>query len=96
MKSNPVLYAQMEQYYQRFQQSKLSRPAFCKVEGLAYAQFCYWCKRLAKEKPASGFTQLTLPSSASATPLLVLELVGKGRLEFYSPVEASFLRALLG
>jgi hypothetical protein len=93
MKSNPVLYAQMEQYYQRFQQSKLSRPAFCKVEGLAYAQFCYWCKRLAKDKPARGFTQLTLPTSP--TPLLVLELAGQARLEFYSPVEASFLRALL-
>ena len=94
MKTNPVLYAQMKQYYQRFQASTLSRPAFCKAEGLAYAQFCYWCKRLAKEKPASGFTQLTL--SASPTPLLVLELDGKARLEFYSPVEASFLRTLLG
>ncbi len=93
MKTNPVLYAQMEQHYQRFQESKLSRPAFCKVEGLAYAQFCYWCKRLAKEKPASSFTQLTLP--ASPTPLMVLELAGQARLEFYSPVEASFLRALL-
>jgi hypothetical protein len=94
MKTNPVLYAQMEQYYQRFQQSKLSRPAFCKVEGLAYAQFCYWCKRLGKEKRPSGFTQVTLP--ASATPLMVLELAGQARLEFYSPVEASFLRTLLG
>src|SRR3954452_23657949 len=49
MKTNPVLYAQMERYYQRFQESNLSRPAFCQAEGLAYAQFCYWCKRLAKE-----------------------------------------------
>jgi hypothetical protein len=94
MKTNPVLYAQMEQYYQRFQQSKLSRPAFCKVEGLAYSQFCYWCKRFAKDKPTRGFTQLTLPTSPA--PLMVLELEGKARLEFYSPVEASFLRALLG
>lgn len=93
MKTNPVLYAQMEQYYQRFQQSKLSRPAFCQAEGLAYAQFCYWCKRLAKDKQPSGFTQLTLP--ASAPPLMVLELVGKGRVEFYSPVAADYLRDLL-
>ena len=93
MKPNPVLYARMEQYYQRFQQSKLSRPAFCQAEGLAYAQFCYWCKRLAKEKRPAGFTQVTLP--ATATPLVVLELVGKGRLEFYSPVGADYLRDLL-
>ena len=38
MKPNPVLYAQMEQYYQRYQQSKLSRPAFCQAEGLTYGQ----------------------------------------------------------
>lgn len=93
MKTNPVLYAQMEQYYQRFQQSKLSRPAFCQAEGLAYAQFCYWCKRLAKDTRPSCFTQVTLPSSV--TPVMVLELTGKGRLEFYSPVEASYLRELL-
>jgi hypothetical protein len=84
----------MEQYYQRFQQSKLSRPAFCQAEGLAYAQFCYWCKRLAKDKRPSGFTQVTLPPSSM--PLLVLDLAGKGRLEFYSSVEASYLRELLG
>lgn len=83
----------MEQYYQRFQESKLSRPAFCQAEGLTYSQFSYWCKRLSKEKRACSFEQLTLP--ASPTPLMVLELAGKARLEFYSPVEASFLRALL-
>ena len=94
MKTNPVLYAQMEQYYQRFQQSKLSRPAFCQAEGLSYAQFCYWCKRLAKENRSSSFKQLTLPTSP--TPLLVLDLAERGRLEFYSPVEARFLRELLG
>ena len=93
MKNNPALYARMAQYYQRFQQSKLSRPAFCQAEGLAYGQFCYWCKRLAKEKSASGFTQLSLP--ATATPVMVLDLVGKARLEFYSPVGADYLRELL-
>lgn len=82
MKKNPVLYAQMEQFYQRFagaqpQQSNLSRHAFCKVEGLYYSLFSYWCKRLAKEKRPINFKQLNL--SASTTPLMVLELAGKGR-----------------
>jgi hypothetical protein len=33
---------------------------------------------------------------AYAPPLMVLELVGKGRLEFFSPVAADYLRELLG
>lgn len=93
MKTNPDLYAQMAHLYQRFLASNLSRPAFCQAEGLAYAQFCYWCKRLAKDKRPAGFAQLTLP--ASPTPVMILDLAGKGRLEFYSPVEAHFLRELL-
>ena len=93
MKTNPDLYAQMAQLYQRFLESNLSRPAFCQAEGLAYAQFCYWCKRLAKENRPAGFAQLTLPTAP--TPMMILDLAGKGRLEFYSPVEASYLRELL-
>jgi hypothetical protein len=51
-----------------------------------------------KEKPynePSGFTPLSLPITQTPTPLTVLVLAAKGRLEFYSPVEASFLRALI-
>jgi hypothetical protein len=43
----------------------------------------------------SGFTPLSLPITQTPTPLMVLDIVGKGRLEFYAPVEASFLRALI-
>jgi transposase-like protein len=54
----------------------------------------------------SSFTQLHLPdqlTTAPATttppvatsPLMVLDMAEKGRLEFYTSVEASFLKALL-
>jgi transposase-like protein len=53
----------------------------------------------------SSFTQLHLPESptpasttspaVSVTPLMVLDMAGKGRREFYTPMEASFLKALL-
>ena len=51
-----------------------------------------------KETPsqaASGFTPLSLPVTQTPMPLMVLDVAGKGRLEFYAPVEASFLRALI-
>ncbi len=54
----------------------------------------------------SSFTQLHLPDQpttapatrtppVATTPLIVLDMAGKGRLELYTPVEVSFLKALL-
>ena len=60
---------------------------------MAYAQFCYWIKRLGKDKRLSGFTQVSL--QASATMLMGLKLVNKGGVEFNSPVAADYLRELL-
>lgn len=51
-------------------------------------------KEKSSQEP-SGFTPLSLPITQTTTPLMVLDLAGKGRLEFYAPVEASFLRALI-
>ncbi len=65
---------------------------------------------VAEPTPATpGFTQLPLPvppatsvhsvfptPAISTSPLIVLDLAGKGRLEFYTAVEASFLKTLLG
>ncbi len=163
MKPNLALQERMLRLYQRFQQSNLTRAAFCREEGITAAQFTYWCRRFEQECDPSevktttltlaqvrtpiqavkelvereafaanpvaeptpptipGFTQLHLPAPAthsvcstpvhsgcttpvhsgcttpaiSTRPLLVLDMVGKGRVEFYTPVEASFLKALL-
>jgi hypothetical protein len=138
MKPNLVLQERMRKLYHRFQQSTLTRAAFCREEGISAAQFIYWCRFFEKESAAtpvsltlaqvstpiqvikeseaskpfspetsSSFTQLHLPepaaatptsvisSAVSTTPLMVLDIAGKGRLEFYSPVEASFLKDLL-
>ena len=152
MKPNLPLQARMLRLYQRFQQSHLTRAAFCREEGITTAQFTYWCRRFEKDSdpaevkvkvtpitlsqvstpiqavkdpaereastenpvaapiPAtsSGFTQLHLPDppatavhagcttpAISTRPLIVLDLAGKGRLDFYIPVEVSFLKTLL-
>jgi transposase-like protein len=151
MKPNLPLQARMLRLYQRFQQSNLTRAAFCREEGITAAQFTYWCRRFEQESdpddasptsitlsqlstpiqavkepvereafaanpvaepipaPCSGFTQLHLPDPPatpvqsvcptaviSIRPMMVLNLAEKGRLEFYTPVEASFLKTLLG
>ena len=52
-------------------------------------------KNATPSQAASGFTPISLPITQTPTPLMVLDLAGKCRLEFYAPVEASFLRALI-
>ena len=90
MKTNPVLYAQMEQYYQRYQQSSCRVLLFAKPKGWPMRNSAIGVSAWPRTSRPVG-----LPNSL-CLPLLVLELAGQARLEFYSPVEASFLRALLG
>lgn len=52
-------------------------------------------KKVNPPNEPSGFTPISLPITQTPTPLMVLDVAGKGRLEFYAPVEASFLRALI-
>jgi transposase-like protein len=74
------------------------------------AKKTYAANPVAEPIPAtsSSFTQLHLPDTStpaahsvcltevvSTRPLIVLDLAGKGRVEFYTPVEADYLKALL-
>lgn len=111
MKAKPQQIAQMQAAYERYKQSHLTKADFCQKENLSVPQFTYWIKRFDQESQASAFTQVNLPAiqppispspakggpltSNMAAPLMVLDVMGKARLEFYSPVEASFLRTLL-
>lgn len=52
-------------------------------------------KKATPSQAASGFNPISLSITQTPTPLMVLDVAGKGRLEFYAPVEASFLRALI-
>lgn len=96
----------MQAAYERYKQSNLSRKTFCQKEGLVVSQFVYWIKRFEKaSKKEPAFKELLpmeplpLATPGGVTsftrPMMVLDLLGKARLEFYAPVEASFLRSLL-
>ncbi len=79
----------MKSAYERFLKSKLTQAAFCKAEALSPSQFGYWHKRFSSEAaapaPVTGFSQLNLSPAPIATPInpvMVLDLAGKGRLNF--------------
>ncbi len=123
MRRNQAQYAQMQQVYERYLKTDLSRQTFCQVEGITVAHFAYWYKVFAREaskadkksqdetavkaevkqpkvstpSSESNFTQISLPSAnlPTSTPMLVLNLGEQGKVEFYAPVEASFIKALL-
>ncbi len=88
-------------YYKEWQESGLSKKAYCQQKGLTVSTFFYWIKKLAlqKESPlpsAAGFTELDF-SLQAATPSLVLEIeyASGARLKFYRLLKASFIKSLL-
>jgi hypothetical protein len=85
----------MEDLYQQWQESGLSRKAFCQLHDLSYATFNYWFKRLHDTGPSAptGFTELNVPSTAAFS----LEVVfpSGSRLVFQHEPSATWLRELL-
>jgi hypothetical protein len=77
-----------------------SQQQFCKQKELDYHQFQYWLRRykqaqglISEQKPA--FSRITFREAIKATTLELVYPDGR-KLIFHEPVEASFLRALLG
>lgn len=50
---------QMQAAIHEWQQSGLSKKAFCRERSITYQTFHYWCKRL-KPDSASGFREINL------------------------------------
>ena len=62
----------------RWDESKLSQPAYCKQAGISYTSFVYWrCKLTAKSKASqTNFLPITVAakSSASAEPPKAIQI----------------------
>jgi len=73
--------------------------SFCKTQGIAYSVFQYWYKkyREAATEPvtSSPFVPVHIQPVACGSPVAELILPDGRRVNFYQPVEASFLRTLL-
>lgn len=81
-----------------WKKSGMTRKDFCSQKDIALPKFQYWMKKynLHHETPGD-FVPLKLTGSGAASPASRLELLwpdGK-RVIFHTPVEASFLKALL-
>jgi len=66
-----------QQYMEAQQDSGLSGAAFCKQQGLNFAQFNYWRKKLVAFAPDSklvGFARVTKQAAGSAQEGLALHL----------------------
>lgn len=90
-----------------WQGSDLSQKAFCDQQGIAYSSFCYWCKKYRSQpvqpagEPIPGFIPITInaaqPEAGRAPGSAIAELIlpdGR-RMNFYSGIDAMFLRTLL-
>jgi transposase-like protein len=55
----------MLQLCHRFQQSHLTKAAFCRNEGITAAQFTYWCRR---------FGQESIPTEVSQAPVTLAQV----------------------
>ncbi len=83
---------QMQGIYQQWQQSGLSRKAFCKQHNITYQTFNYWYKRITS-KTDSGFSEINLPAST----VVSLEVIfpSGARITFQSEPAASWLKELV-
>jgi transposase-like protein len=96
----------MRQLYEDWLSGSMSKASFCRQHEINYTTFHYWVKKFRKaDKPVSassqgkGFSRISITESVnsekSQQPTTVLILSSGARLEFFSPVEASFLKSLL-
>ena len=81
-----------------WQQSGLSKKAFCTEQGITYHRFHYWHRRYKTHHTTAGtnvpaFIPLQLPATTASAELVYPD--GR-RLLFHQDVDAIFLKTLLG
>jgi transposase-like protein len=96
----------MRHLYEDWLSCNMSKALFCRQHKIHYTTFYYWVKKFQAEEtsaPASfqdkGFSRISITEPASSAqvlqPAAVLIFPSGARLEFFSPLEASFLKSLL-
>ena len=84
--------SQMEEICLQWEQSGLSRRAFCKQHNIAYQTFNYWYKRIIS-KGGSGFSQISLPANAISS--MEVTFPSGARITFEVEPSVSWLRELV-
>jgi hypothetical protein len=94
-----TLHTQMYTHYSNWESSGLSQMGYCKSAGLSFAKFNYWVRKLRRGgEGASAKTLGFLSVEVNPSGMPVLEISHKNghRISFYQPMEASFIKELLG
>jgi len=81
-----------------WKKSGMKQRDFCKEKDIALPKFQYWMKKYTlKYEPAGDFVPVKLTGSGASLPAGAIEIHWPNgrRLVFHTPVEASFLKALL-
>lgn len=84
---------QMQATIKEWQNSGLSKKAFCQDRKITYQTFHYWLKRLSVGA-SSGFTEVKIPRSHH-TSLFELTFPSGARMTFQGEPTAAWLRELL-
>lgn len=92
------LHAQMFAHYRNWEASGESQIGYCKRQGLSFAKFNYWVRKLrtsrrAPSVEASGF--IAVEVATSNTPVFEISYKNGHRISFYRNVEAGFIKDLL-
>ena len=85
----------MRTLYDTWQQSGLSRKAFCKRENISYATFYYWQKRFSAHEQ-TGFTEIPVPIQEESDFRAELIFPSGVRMVFPSAPPILWLKELIG
>ena len=99
MRNNPEVRQQMFDMIEQWQQSGLSKKAYCQQQSVKHHSFYYWYKRYRQQHPdmdnkSSSFVKLQIEKSA-ASPSVEICFPGGIRLLFRDPVSSNYLKALI-
>lgn len=98
MSNNPDVRNQMFDMIEQWQQSDLTKKAYCKQHSIKHHTFYYWYKRYRQhadtDNKSSSFVKLQIRKSP-ATPWVEIHFPGGIRLLFHDPVSSNYLKALI-
>ncbi len=99
MRNNPEVRRQMFDMIEQWQQSGLSKKAYCEHQSIKHHTFYYWFKSYRQQHPdmennRSAFVKLQIEKSP-ATSSIEIHFPGGIRLVFHEPVSSSYVKSLI-
>ena len=99
MRNNPEVHRQMFDMIEQWQQSGLTKKAYCNQQSIKHHTFYYWYKRYRQQhadtdNKSSSFVKLQIEKS-QATPSVEIHFPGGIRLLFHDAVSSNYLKTLI-